>query len=73
MAQRPLNNPIELLEVSMKNRLLKELKELDLAAARLRDRRVEVTNMLGTLATLIALEPSIGNHIDKILTDEQPM
>jgi hypothetical protein len=57
----------------MKNRLLTELKELDLATARLRDRRVEVTNMLGMLATLIALEPSIGNHIDKILTAEQPM
>ena len=57
----------------MKNRLLKELKELDLAMARLGDRRVEVINMLGTLATLIALESSVGNHIDMILTDEQPM
>ena len=57
----------------MKNRLLTELEELDLATARLRDRRLEVTNMLATLATLIALEPNIGNHIDKILTDEQPM
>jgi hypothetical protein len=57
----------------MKNRLLKELKELDLAMARLGDRRVEVINMLGTLATLIVLEPSVGNHIDMILTDEQPM
>jgi hypothetical protein len=57
----------------MKNHLLKELKELDLAMARLADRRVEVINMLGTLATLIALEPSVGNHIDMILTDEQPM
>lgn len=44
----------------MKNRLLEELKELDLAMARLRDRRVEVINMLGTLTTLIALEPSVG-------------
>jgi hypothetical protein len=56
----------------MKNRLLNELKELDLAMARLGDRRVDVINMLGTLATLIALEPSVGNHIDMILTDEQP-
>ena len=57
----------------MKNHLLEELKELDLAMARLRDRRVEVINMLGTLTTLIALEPSVGNHIDMILTYEQPM
>ena len=53
----------------MKNRLLKELKELDIAMAILRDRRVDVINMLGTLATLTALEPSIGNHIDNVLAE----
>jgi hypothetical protein len=65
--------PIELPEGSMKNRLLKELKELDLAMARLRDRRVDVTNMIETLATLTALEPSIGNRIDNVLAENQPM
>jgi hypothetical protein len=73
MAQHPLNRPIEIPEGSMKNRLLRELKELDIAMARLRGRRVEVIYMLGTLATLIALEPSVGNHIDMILTYEQPI
>jgi hypothetical protein len=57
----------------MKNRLLEELKELDLALARLRDRRVDVINMIGTLATLTALEPSIGNHIDNVLAEKQPI
>jgi hypothetical protein len=73
MAQRPRSNHIELPEGSMKNRLLKELQELDLAMARLRDRRADVTNMLRTLATLVALEPSVGNHIDKVFADRQPM
>jgi len=41
--------------------------------ARLRERRVEVINMLGTLATLIALQSSIGNHIDNVLADKQPI
>jgi hypothetical protein len=54
---------------SMKNRLLKELKELDLAMARLSDRRIDVTNMLGTLAALVALEPHVGEQIDQALTD----
>jgi hypothetical protein len=53
----------------MKNQLLKELKELDLTMARLGDRRVEVINMLGTLATLITLEPKVGEQIDHVLTD----
>jgi hypothetical protein len=57
----------------MKNRLLKELKELDLAMARLGDRRADVINMLGTLATLTVLESSIGNHIDNVLADKQPI
>ena len=56
----------------MKNRLLKELKELDIAIARLRDRRVDVTNMIETLATLTALEPSIGNQIADVLAENQP-
>ena len=53
----------------MKNCLLKELKELDIAMARLRDRRVDVTNMLGTLATLAALEPRVGDHMDNLPAD----
>jgi hypothetical protein len=57
----------------MKNRLLKELKELDLAMARLGDRRADIINMLGTLATLTVLESSIGNHIDNVLADKQPI
>jgi hypothetical protein len=57
----------------MKNRLLEELKELDLAMARLRDRRVDVTNMIETLATLTTLEPSIGNQIANVLAENQPM
>jgi hypothetical protein len=57
----------------MKNRLLKELKELDLALARLRERRVDVINMIETLATLTALEPSIGNQIANVLAENQPM
>jgi hypothetical protein len=57
----------------MKNRLSEELKELDLAMAILRDRRVDVINMLGTLATLTALEPSIGDHIDNVLAETQPI
>ena len=57
----------------MKNRLLEELKELDLAIARLRDRRVDVINMMGTLATLTTLEPSIGNRIDNVLGEKQPI
>jgi hypothetical protein len=69
MAQHPLNKPIEIPEGSMKNRLLKELKELDIAMARLRDRRVDVTNMLGTLATLVALEPRVGDHMDNLPAD----
>jgi hypothetical protein len=69
MAQHALNKPIEIPEGSMKNRLLKELKELDIAMARLRDRRVDVTNMLGTLATLGALEPRVGDHMDNLPAD----
>jgi hypothetical protein len=57
----------------MKNRLLKELKELDLAMARLSDRRIDITNMLGTLATLVALEPRVGDHMDKLSDDEHPV
>ena len=57
----------------MKNRLLKELEELDIAMARLRDRRVDVTNMIETLATLTALEPSIGNQIANVFAENQPM
>jgi hypothetical protein len=62
-------NPIDLTEESMKNRLTEELKDLDLAIARLGDRRADVINMLGTLATLITHEPKVGEQIDHVLTD----
>jgi hypothetical protein len=48
----------------MKDRLLKELQELDLAIAKLTERRGHVTIMVGTLATLVALEPRIGDHMN---------
>jgi hypothetical protein len=57
----------------MKNRLLKELQQLDLAMARLSDRRIDVINMLGTLATLLALEPRVGDHMDNLHDEEQPV
>jgi hypothetical protein len=53
----------------MKNRLTEELKDLDFAMARLGDRRADVINMLGTLATLITLEPRVGGQIDRAVTD----
>jgi hypothetical protein len=53
----------------MKNRLLNELQQLDLAVARLSDRRIDVINMLGTLATLVTLEPHLGDHMDKVSVD----
>ncbi len=56
-------NAIDLPEESMKNRLTEELKDLDLAIARLGDRRADVINMLGTLATLITLEPKVCEQI----------
>jgi hypothetical protein len=65
-------NPIDPPEQSMKNRLTEELRDLDLAIARLGDRRTDVINMLETLATLIALEPRVGQHMDQILSDRPP-
>jgi hypothetical protein len=56
----------------MRNRLTEELKYLDLAIARLGDRRTDVINMLETLATLIALKPKVGQQIEQILTHRPP-
>jgi hypothetical protein len=58
-------------EAAMNNRLLGELKELDITITKLVERRTDVSNILKTLDALSALEPGIGAQIDKVLSDTQ--